>query len=187
MSENKIEHEFFTDGYLRYEHLIGLQFEHGVRDCYTMLQKMFEDNTPIRLAPYARPDDWWISGMDLYSQNYRNEGFERIEEKLRADYNPLDVFLISIPDSRNMDVSVANHCAIYLGNGMMIHHRLGKLSEVRPYRHAMKDYTTAIIRHKDVPELIKSKGSSVDIMEHILPHKRDRILGALNDRKNKDC
>lgn len=169
---------------IKYEHLVNLPFQHGVQDCYTMLQRIYEDNFQIKLSNYARPDDWWISGMDLYNQNFRNEGFELVDD---AHLNvsllrPADCFLISLPDSRNPDAHVANHCAIYLGEGKIIHHRLGKNSQVIPYRYSMKDYTVATIRHKDVPDLSIREIKKVDIMDHILPHKRELIMGAMNER-----
>src|SRR5690606_20249908 len=103
-----------------------------------------------------------------------------------SDLRPFDVILIAIPDERRPKDMVANHCAIYLGDGLMLHHRYGKLSKVQPYRHAMKDMTVGIIRHKDVPDLTNRKEVSVDIMDRILPHKRELLLGALKDGRTKD-
>lgn len=177
--------ERMNEGRMRYSHLVGREFVHGRIDCLDILRRMFGDNWNIEITNYARPDDWWIDGKDLYTDNYRQEGFERIEMRPQGDYNPFDVFLIAIPDSRNPDAHVANHCAVYLGEGHYIHHRLGKLSEVKPYRHSMKDYTCSVIRHKDIPILTNNKGSSGDILDHILPHKRELILGASNERKNR--
>lgn len=181
-----IEHEKLNEGYLRYEHLINLPFQHGVQDCYTIAQRMFLDNLNIKLSNFARPDDWWVSGMDLYNDNFRNEGFEIVDDAHidAKSLRPLDCFLIALPDSRNPSAHVANHCAIYLGEGKIIHHRLGKNSQVIPYRYSMKDLTMATIRHRDVPDMSIQKSKQIDIMDHILPHKKELVMGVINERRD---
>lgn len=179
---NRIEHEAFIDGYLRYDHLIGIPFEHGENDCYKIPQRLLKDNLGIILRDFARPDDWWINGLDLYMDNFRSEGFELVNSNNVKDLQPLDIFLIAIPDERNPSYTVANHCAVYVGDGNILHHRLGKLSQCVPYRYSMKDWTTAIIRHKDVPDLREeNKVLKVDLLDTLLPHQREKMMSLLNE------
>lgn len=176
------EHIDLKEGKLRYEHLLGREFIFGVQDCYTLLMDMFYDNLGIQLTNYARPTDWWLNGMNIYMENYAKEGFQKIDI-LEKDLRPLDVILISIPDGRDPSNTVANHCAVYLGQGMLIHHRLGKRSEITPYRYSLKDYTACYIRHKDTPDFTQSTvKSQADLINYILPHNRQKVLGAQNDR-----
>jgi len=156
---------------IKYEHLLGIPFEHGIRDCYELARDFYRDNWTIELTPHARPNDWWDQGYDLYMQFFKHEGFEIV------DITPKQV---RIGDGLLMPIrsSVVNHCAIYVGNGHIIHHPYGKLSEKKLVRGAINNLTTVIIRHKDVPE-DQPQVNKVNLYDHILPWKRqeyDRIL-----------
>lgn len=170
-------------GEIKVDHLLGLEFIHGVQDCYTMLQNVFKDNLGIELSNYARPDNWWIQeGMDLYRENFKNEGFITVNfNDNLSDLQPFDVALIAIPDPRKPGVMVINHCAIYLGEGKVIHHRLGMRSERKNYSGALRNLTCMVIRHKDVPNFNNQEINKVDISDFILPHKRALMMGAIND------
>jgi cell wall-associated NlpC family hydrolase len=175
-------------GELKYDHLIGLEFDHGTRDCYEMLRNIFKYNLDIDLSPYARPDDWWIQGMNLYQENFHKEGFSVVDilpdmSNLRI----LDVPLIALPDARSPAKTVTNHCAIYVGNGKIIHHRPGKTSQEIRYAGLYKNCTTCVVRHKDVPDLAPRDFKTLDVMDYVLPHKRELIMRALNDRNPKDA
>lgn len=174
-------------GKLRYKHLIGRQFQMGKHDCYDMLRQMFIDNLNIELTNYARPTDWWLEdGVDLYVDNYKSEGFFYIDNVQLADLRPFDVMLIAVPDSRDVKKTKTCHCAVYLGEGKIIHHRMGKMSEVMEYRGWVRHLTTHVIRHKDVPDLRSKYEQKLDVMSLMLPHKRELMMGALNEAKPKD-
>lgn len=177
-----ITHDALNLGQLRYKHLEGLPFIHGSQDCYELARRMYKDNMNIELASYARPDDWWLTEMDLYKDNFQNEGFLQVEINNVNEIRILDAILMGLPDMRSPMKTVTNHCGIYIGNGKMIHHRLGKLSQTVPYRGVYRNFTTAVIRHKDIPDLAAKKETSLDLMDLILPHKREALLGALNDK-----
>lgn len=187
MTDRTIKHPALINGHLKYDHLLGLEYIQGVQDCYTMPQRMFKDNLGIELTNYARPDDWWIDdNLDLYNNNFRSEGFNLIEISNLSQLRILDCFLIAIPDSRRPERTVANHCAIYVGNGMIVHHRVGKLSQKVPYRGMWLNFTTAVVRHKDVPNLLETNIIQRDLTEFLLPHKRELIESILNDTKTDE-
>ena len=78
-----------------------------------------------------------------------------------------------------------NHCAVYVGNGDVIHHPLGKFSEKTPYRGWLRELTTHVIRHKDMPEF-KFEETVIDGMTIINQDKRrilERYVGSAQ-RKN---
>lgn len=179
-----LNHEALNKGKLRYKHLCGRAFVHGTTDCYTMLVDMFKDNLNIQLTNYARPNDWWLDeDADLYVKNFKQEGFFALDDPMLEDLRPFDVFLITLPDARAPHKTSTNHCAIYLGEGYIIHHRMGKYSQAIPYRGALRAMTTHVIRHKDVPDLRDLSMKKLDVMQYILPHKREMLMGALNDIK----
>ena len=186
MTDKSIRHEKLNGGYLRYDHLLGKSFEHGKQDCYTILADLFKDNLNVTLTAYARPDDWWIDDdmdLDLYRQNYEREGFQLVDMQHVRDLRILDVALISIPDPRNPKRTVINHCAIYVGEGMVVHHPYGRFSEKSRYAGGLKNFTSMIIRHRDVPDLEVRKEQKLDLMSMMLPHKRAVLEEQLNERK----
>lgn len=186
MANVVLEHPLLNNGKLRYRHLLGKQFLMGKDDCYEMMRRMFKDNLNIELTPYARANDWWLADEENhYIEKYAQEGFYLLDEPKDSDLRPFDTFLIAIPDPRRPEKVVTNHCAIYLGEGMIIHHRLGTLSNVLPYRGVLRNLTTHVIRHRNVPDLRNLKDTKLDILDHLLPHKRDIILGAINEADKK--
>lgn len=182
MKKVVLNDERLNGGKLRYHYLLGKPFEHGKTDCYTIPQSLFKDNLNIQLSNIARPNDWWINDINLYVDNYIGEGFKALDVVHLPDLRPFDCMLIALPDGRAPEKTVSNHCAVYLGDGLVIHHRLGKLSEVKPYTGMLRNFTTHVLRHKDVPDLRCMDSKKIDIMEFILPHKREILMGALNDK-----
>lgn len=156
---------------LKYEHLLGRPFVHGSQDCYGLIRDFYRDNFGLTLTNYARPTDWWWNGLDLYRKYFAAEGFRSIDVPLN-EVRPADLFLVAL------DAEIPNHAAIYLGDGKILHHRYGKLSQVHPYSGAMRNRTTGIIRHKDVPDL-RPPLEPFDIMQRLLPHKRRKLEAAL--------
>lgn len=156
---------------LTYEHLLGRGFEHGKQDCYSLVRDFYQDNFGLTLTDYARPDDWWWSGLNLYADNFHTEGFRVVDDHPR-DYRPADLFLIAVKSE------VPNHAAIHLGDGRILHHFYGRFSEVIPYKGIWRNNTTAVIRHKDVPDLRKAL-HQVDLREFLPAHKRRLIDDAL--------
>lgn len=141
---------------LHYEHLKGMQFKHGVQDCYTILRMFYQDNFGISLSDYAREDGWWDKGQNLYIDNFRREGFHLIDSP-RWELQPADVVLMA------MRSPVANHCGIYTGNGNILHHFYGRLSNEELYKGMWYNSTVAMLRHKDV--VITDSFEAINIMD----------------------
>ena len=156
---------------LKYEHLQGIPFSHGQDDCFNIIRRFFFDNFGIEIRNYARPDDWWEHGFNFYVDNLEKEGFEIVQNDSPRNLRPADVFLIAIRSP------VANHSAIHLGNGQILHHFYNRLSEVSPYRGVWRNNTMAVVRHKDVPDLT-AETEEVDLMNFLPPHKRRLIENA---------
>lgn len=170
---------FFKHDKIKYDHLLGVPFEFGTNDCYEAGRRLFRDNTPIELPDYARPNDFWLGVEELYLDNFQKEGFRTVQDFSLDKLQPLDVFLVALPDPRRVNNKIiTNHCAVYVGGGMVFHHRLGRLSECVQYKGVLREYTTHVIRHKDVPKL-EEKRENLDIMSKLLPHKRALLEKAL--------
>lgn len=172
---------FFKHPTIKYDHLLGLPFIFGTNDCYEIARRVYADNTPIQLPAYARPNDFWLGVEDLYLNNFMKEGFTQIDVPL-TDLQPLDAFLIAIPDTRQKTPRIiTNHCAVYVGDGKVIHHYLNRNSECVNYKGWVREFTTHVIRHKDVPRL-EQLSESFDIMNAIPKHKRHKLMEAMRER-----
>lgn len=179
-----IKHPSLIGGKLRYQHLLGRKFEMGKTDCYQLAVDLMKDNFGIEMTNYARSEQWWLEpGVDLYQDNFRKEGWHLVDDLKFDELQPFDAFLIAIPDHNSRATVKTNHCAVYLTDGYIIHHRLGCLSTVERYKGTLRNLTTHTIRHKDVPDLRNYRTTKVDIMDHILPHKREALLKAIEDAK----
>jgi cell wall-associated NlpC family hydrolase len=169
---------------LKYEHLLGHKFDHGKRDCYSVVKDMYKDNAGIELPAPARPDDWWLDDtMNLYMDNYEAAGFFLVEGNFFTDLRPLDVLLVAMPDMRKPNRSVANHAMVYIGDGDIIHHRLGKLSQkTRLRKDLWGPMIVARIRHKDTPPMLTQNKPPIDILGRMLPEKRALLEDLVNGK-----
>ncbi|SSM86542.1 metal-dependent protease [Acinetobacter baumannii] len=120
--------------------LVGRQFAHGVLDCYSLVRDFYARELGIQLSQYEREDDWWEKGQDLYSlDRLRAEGFELIDGEPQRG----DMILMQIRSP------VSNHAGVYLGDGKMLHHMHGRLSETVVYGGMWAERTRHIVRHKE--------------------------------------
>ncbi|NYX54554.1 hypothetical protein C6544_30195, partial [Escherichia coli] len=88
-------------------HLTGRRFEHGVTDCYTLFRDACH-LAGIDMPDFEREDDWWRNGQNLYLDNMAVTGFYRVP---LSSAQAGDILLCCF------GASVANHAAIYCGNG----------------------------------------------------------------------
>ncbi|ADM43330.1 C40 family peptidase [Edwardsiella piscicida] len=119
--------------------LLGRQFEHGILDCYTLFRDAYE-LAGLTLPDFHRDDDWWKRGENLYLENFEKTGFYRVTA---SDAQAGDVVLCCFGSS------VANHAAIYCGDGMLLHHVPDQLSKRERYSDKWQRRTHSIWRHRD--------------------------------------
>lgn len=131
-------YQFSPSGYVA--PLIGRQFNHGVLDCYTLIRDYYERELSITLPDGDRPDEWWLKGMNIYLNGFRDAGFDVVGKPQRND-----VLLMRVASP------VPNHAAIYLGDGKIMHHQMGRLSSKDIYGGWYEKVTTHILRHRSLP------------------------------------
>lgn len=159
---------------LKYDHLLGMEFVDGSRDCYEIGRDFFRENFGIELRPYARPHAWWEAeqaGLNLYQNHFHDEGFRVIDIPLR-DLWEGDVFLMAIGSS------VPCHAGIYVGEGKMLHHYYGRRSEVTLYKGLWRNATTAILRHHSI-KVANTSVDTVNLMDLLPAHLRKKLEDAL--------
>lgn len=93
--------------------LEGRKFIHGVSDCYSLGRDYYRLHHDHDIGEVPRNWQWWDEGVDLIGHLAEERGF--IDVSL-SDIQEGDALLISIGHN------FAHHCAIYLGNDLMIHH-----------------------------------------------------------------
>lgn len=123
--------------------LVGRQFSHGVLDCYQLIVDWYAHERGITLPQFARADEWWNDGKsDLYTAGFPQAGFVKLPDGAPLEVG--DVILMQIR-ARN---GVPNHAAIYLGDGLMLHHLHGRLSSRDVYGGMWTETTRAVLRHQ---------------------------------------
>lgn len=95
----------------------GRHFQHGVVDCYTLLQDYYFHELGIALPDVHREDKWWDKGGDLYNAHLESAGFVKVDSPQKHDGI---LMCIAAP--------VPNHAGVYLGDDVMLHHMAGRLS-----------------------------------------------------------
>jgi proteasome lid subunit RPN8/RPN11 len=105
--------------------LVGREFRSGVTDCYAVVRDWYRLNTDILLPDYPRDPEWWTDGPSMPDMFFDAAGFREIPLNVKT-MQPGDLILARIASK------VTNHTAIYLGNGLLLHHIAGRLSNREP-------------------------------------------------------
>lgn len=117
--------------------LIGRPFCEGTLDCYELVKDYYAIKLGIELPDYVRPEGWEHSGKSILVENFAAFGFKRIE---LSDLQPGDCFLFQA------GASVVNHCAVYIGDNLILHHVRGRLSGRDVYGGFWRKATTHVLR-----------------------------------------
>lgn len=118
--------------------LEGRPFVHGVWDCYAIVRDWYRLEYGVTLPDYPREDGWWERGENLYMRLYAETGFHPVN----GDLQPGDMILMQIRAPE------PNHAAIYLGEGKILHHLYGRLSQQDIYGGYWAECTRLVLRHE---------------------------------------
>jgi proteasome lid subunit RPN8/RPN11 len=103
--------------------LLGREFVHGVTDCYSLIRDWFALERGVALPDFAREDEWWAAGGDLYRLHFAAAGFAAVPmEEMAAG----DVVLMQVRSA------VPSHGGVVLEGGLLLHHLTGRLSRREP-------------------------------------------------------
>lgn len=121
---------------------VGREFVWGITDCFTLVRDYYRQELGI-LVDCPEPYDYnfWQRGADLYGR-YQDFGFARLPDG--AQPQPHDVLLMQVRSP------VANHAAVYLGGGVMLHHLEKRLSERVQYGGFWAEATLVMVRHESL-------------------------------------
>lgn len=122
--------------------LVGREFSHGVLDCYQLVVDWYQRERGITLKQFERSDEWWNDGVsDLYTEGFPQAGFVNVGQDVQPEVG--DVILMQVR-SKN---GVPNHAAVYIGDGLILHHLHGRLSSRDVYGGRWQEVTRAVLRY----------------------------------------
>jgi len=124
---------------------IGRAFQIGVSDCYSLLQDYFSKELNIKLSDYKRDSKWFRTSPSIWIKNLDKESFSIVMAGKDFEYSklqPNDVILMF-----GYDASFPSHGAVFLGNGLILHHPAKKLSTVEFLSSKLIKDIAYIVRH----------------------------------------
>lgn len=121
--------------------LVGRSWLLGHADCWSLIRDYYRQEHGIALNDYSVEHEWWIDGKTrLYDDHWYAEGFREFQGPMRAG----DMIMMQV------SAPVTNHAGIYLGDGMMLHHLFGQLSQRYPYSGYFQERTVRVVRRKEL-------------------------------------
>lgn len=117
----------------------GRSYAYGVKDCYTLIQDWFKNEAGVILRDYPRPADWFQAQHDLFQEGFPQEGFKVVDIPF-SRLEPGDLIFCGIA------ASYMNHCAVYVGQGKILHHLSNRVSVVEPLTKLVRNTCLAIAR-----------------------------------------
>lgn len=100
--------------------LIGREYTWAVADCWTLIRDWYIENN-ILLPDWPRPaDPKEFENNPIFDECWATAGFSLIDEE--EELKRGDALLMRI-NSKGLD-----HCAVYIGDNMILHHLAGRLS-----------------------------------------------------------
>lgn len=128
--------EIYPSGYIA--PLVGREWAFGTLDCYSIIRDWYRQERSIELPDFYRQDDFWKRGENLYMDNFAKAGFHEIAVN---DLCCGDVILMTNGSA------MPTHGAVYLGDGMIIHHVQNRLSSREIYGGIWQKNTVGALRY----------------------------------------
>lgn len=115
-------------------------FVMGVLDCYALARDWYRRERQLILPNIEREMNFWRDpAKNYFVNNFAAHGFESLPIGTMPEVG--DAFLMQI---RGV---IPNHCAVYIGEGKILQHCLGQLSQRYTYGGTWAALTTHHLRH----------------------------------------
>jgi len=129
---------FVPDRYFENVNYENRVYIYGMLDCYTLIRDYFREKYNVWIpANIDRAFGWWHNGRNLYVDLYQPYGFKESREAIKKD----DVLLFKF------DNGMPSHSAIYIGDGKMLHHMIGRFSCIDDFDGVYKVSLAGVLRY----------------------------------------
>ena len=119
---------------------IGRTFRIGESDCFTLMRDFYNNELSIPIKDYHRAENWKQEDKYIFEDNYKSEGFSKVQ----GEYKKYDCHLFRFRGS------AAEHIAVNLGNNLILHQPLNGFSRIEELTPKHKKFIHFTIRHKDI-------------------------------------
>ncbi len=153
------------------EKYLGRKFILGTQDCFSLVRDFYHQEYNVEIPDYARPENYWEHGFNLFEELFEKHGFFLLEDNPRT-WQIGDVFLVAVGSD------FATHAAIYMGENKILHHPPHKFSCIESYKGLWRNNTLIRLRH------VTQKERPVEFKHHNLldhPHFRGLREGLANN------
>lgn len=99
------------------QELLGREYKFGENDCFTLIRDYYKQELNIDIPSMLFEDDWWENGLNYFDDLFKDFGFIEVEEPEKND-----IIVFSVRSN------IPNHCGVYLGEGVFMHHAEHRLS-----------------------------------------------------------
>lgn len=160
-----------------YSGFLGKHYIEGLQDCFDLFREVYAKSYKIDLINYARPTNWeTFPEFDYLRELYLTQGFS-VPTNNPMDLREGDGLLMSVASNK------INHCAIYIGEGKILHHLYGKFSSIDPYTYPWQNRVRKVIRHREREQKICRSGPQlIELLPEHLQLRLARRMEALNDK-----
>ena len=125
--------------------LLGREWVWAVQDCWTLCRDWYAEKG-IELRDWNRPTTpEEFNESPLFDGCWEEAGFYELPADESLQFG--DSLLMCIEDSQGK----LNHCGVYVGDQMVLHHLRGRLSSRDLYGEWLQSTTGRRLRHKDWP------------------------------------
>lgn len=121
--------------------LLGRPYVYAIHDCATLMRDYYLQRHGVQIEIEASEYGWWLRGENLLLERVQAQGFFEV---------PLDQLHAGDLLFLQTDAPVPHHCAIWLGNGRILHHPEKALSCESFYGTHWRNRTRHAFRHPGV-------------------------------------
>ena len=117
--------------------LLGRDYSFGQSDCFSLVRDYYKQELNLDIPTILFEDDWWDKGLNYFDTLFESFGFVEVESPQKHDGIIFNVFC-----------NVPNHCGIYLGEDIFLHHAINRLSCRESLHSGWGQHVTRYVRCK---------------------------------------
>lgn len=122
----------------------GRPYAFGVFDCWMLCRDYLkrEFGVHVDACPLLHIPNWWDGDVDILGDNYEGQRLVKLPHGTEPQRG--DLFFMK------MGAKMPDHCAVYIGDNLILHHQTNRLSSKAIYGGMYQKCTIHHLRHKDL-------------------------------------